>query len=280
MIADEGGPLGSGSVLLNESGETDAPIISGEAPREASFVVPYDGLFGLEFRNNGSIALRLEIVCEGAAVPAKATSASAPTDVVVQRHEETIIHSAAKPDGHPDIRSMGPSTGKLFLGSDHSVAQALMIGALVRLEAIEDDSHAFNGRMENGNAFAASLGSIDIDMSALSTDGDMGGRPSNDVVARQATMFARLSAGATTSHGQPQDADLSAMQDETALERFDGALLDNAALTGASGTSLEAGMLLGKTEGLSISASGTLEGIGQENAGGWSGRLSIKAPLN
>jgi hypothetical protein len=66
MIAPAG-QAGSGSIALHDSGETGAALISGTAPRETAFSVPYDGLFALEFRAEGPVPVTFEVICEASA---------------------------------------------------------------------------------------------------------------------------------------------------------------------------------------------------------------------
>ncbi len=62
MVAP-GDAAGTGSIAISESGETEAPIVSGAAPQQASFTAPYDGLYGLEFRALGPAQTTFEVTC-------------------------------------------------------------------------------------------------------------------------------------------------------------------------------------------------------------------------
>jgi hypothetical protein len=64
------------------------------------------------------------------------------------------------------------------------------------------------------------------------------------------------------------------------LDELDGAGFRNAELVNDTGAKAEAGLALGTSDGVSISASGAIEGIGEDDYSAWSGRLSLTAPLN
>ncbi|WP_088343694.1 MULTISPECIES: autotransporter outer membrane beta-barrel domain-containing protein [Rhodomicrobium] len=51
-------------------------------------------------------------------------------------------------------------------------------------------------------------------------------------------------------------------------------------LANETGAKAEAGLMLGTSDGISLQATGAIEGIGQEDYSAWSGSLSVKAPLN
>ncbi len=61
------------------------------------------------------------------------------------------------------------------------------------------------------------------------------------------------------------------------LDKLDVA---NAHLTNDTGAKAEAGLALGTADGISIQATGAVEGIGKDDYSAWSGRLTLKAPLN
>jgi hypothetical protein len=64
------------------------------------------------------------------------------------------------------------------------------------------------------------------------------------------------------------------------LDELDGMAFRHAELVNDAGAKAEAGVALGTADGVSISASGAIEGIGEDDYSAWSGRLSLTAPLN
>lgn len=64
------------------------------------------------------------------------------------------------------------------------------------------------------------------------------------------------------------------------LDSLDTIAADGAGFANEAGLKAEAGLMLGTANGVSIEASGAIEGLGMEDYSAWSGRLSLTAPLN
>jgi hypothetical protein len=64
------------------------------------------------------------------------------------------------------------------------------------------------------------------------------------------------------------------------LDRFGPIAIGNSAFANETGAKAEAGVTLGTADGVSIEAGGAIEGIGLQDYSAWSGRISLKAPLN
>lgn len=64
------------------------------------------------------------------------------------------------------------------------------------------------------------------------------------------------------------------------LESLDAFAVDAGKFNNATGAKAEAGVTLGRVDGVSIQAGGAVEGIGQDDYSAWNGRVSLTAPLN
>lgn len=64
------------------------------------------------------------------------------------------------------------------------------------------------------------------------------------------------------------------------LENLDALAIDDENFSNANGAKAEAGVRLGTVDGVSIQASGAVEGVGQDEYSAWNGRVSLTAPLN
>lgn len=64
------------------------------------------------------------------------------------------------------------------------------------------------------------------------------------------------------------------------VDSLDKLAIASAHLSNDAGAKAEAGLTLGRADGISFQATGALEGIGKEDYSAWSGRLSLTAPLN
>ncbi len=82
------GETASGAVSIIENGETGDLLIAGSAPQEGRFAVPYDGLYGFEFRADGSAPVAFEIICQDTAA---ALAPSAQPEAFVSRRAARIL---------------------------------------------------------------------------------------------------------------------------------------------------------------------------------------------
>jgi hypothetical protein len=82
------GEAASGAVSVIESGETGDLLIAGSPPQEGRFAVPYDGLYGFEFRAEGTAPVAFEIVCQDNTV---ALAPSAQPQAFVSRRAAQIL---------------------------------------------------------------------------------------------------------------------------------------------------------------------------------------------
>ncbi|NJM33730.1 MAG: autotransporter outer membrane beta-barrel domain-containing protein [Rhodomicrobium sp.] len=64
------------------------------------------------------------------------------------------------------------------------------------------------------------------------------------------------------------------------LDGLEKPAFDSAAFANSAGATAEAGFTLGTADGVSIQATGGIEGIGNEDYSAWNGRISLTAPLN
>jgi hypothetical protein len=87
-MASPSGATAHGSIALNEGGETGATIISGRVPQEATFTVPFEGLYGLEFRTDGAAPVTFEIQCD---TNAAALNPSASPQAFVERRAGRLL---------------------------------------------------------------------------------------------------------------------------------------------------------------------------------------------
>jgi Autotransporter beta-domain len=103
--------------------------------------------------------------------------------------------------------------------------------------------------------------------------------------AEESSVIGRLGLGSGMSTRIALD-DGSFLQPNAALSTgWNVDTLDNLALAGAhvsneGGAKAEAGLMLGTADGISVQATGAVEGIGKDDYSAWSGRLSVTAPLN
>jgi len=95
----------------------------------------------------------------------------------------------------------------------------------------------------------------------------------------------RLGVGSVVSYQLPLD-DGSYVKPSAGLstgwlvEDFDALSTDMSAFSNDTGAKAEAGLEFGRADGVNISASGAVEGLGDDDYSAWTGRLSITAPLN
>lgn len=82
------GATAQGSIALSEGGEIGAPILSGATPQETSFTVPFDGLYGLEFRTDGASPVTFNVQC---GANAAALNPSASPQAFVERHARRLL---------------------------------------------------------------------------------------------------------------------------------------------------------------------------------------------
>lgn len=87
---------GAGSVTLIESNEAEGVVLSGAAPREATFTVPLDGLYGFEYRADGPAQLRFEIVCAAQSQSVSATPSATPEAFVERRASQLLSDDTAQ----------------------------------------------------------------------------------------------------------------------------------------------------------------------------------------
>jgi len=398
------GQAGAGSIALDEGGEPEAPLLSGAAPQEISYAVPYDGLFGLEFRASGATPVSFEVICETSA----GLTPSASPEAFVQRRAgriladdtaqaslrrrgnkpETIdkaVKSAAVTDENGVPRQVTIMTsaqniaaaeggsfagdkldfwiegrvsqyenrfdenglrydadanaGTLYLGADYLLQPRLMVGALVQLDQYREsygalgagtdsqgllfgpyaslrltpdlvfDARAAWGSSENEAALPdgtrlsfetdrqllrgqltgkRNLYGIQVTPSlALSVIEDRvaNAEGAPEIAKNEAAVLGRLGLGSTFSYRLPLDngdylQPSAGLSTGWSLDQIDALAFDNAKFVNETGAKAEAGVMLGTADGVSIEASGALEGIGEEDYSAWSGRLSLTAPLN
>jgi hypothetical protein len=404
MIAPPG-QTGAGSIALNDGGEPDAAIISGAAPQETSFSVPYDGLFGLEFHSEGPAPVTFEVICEtGAGIAASAslqafTQRRAARILADDTAQASLRRRANKPNsldqavkssaildenGQPQqvsvitsLQNLAAADGQKFadnkldfwvegrvslfehqfdenglrydadgdagtlnLGTDYLLQPGLMVGALVQLDRYAEAIGKFDAATESRGLLFGPYASIRLAPDLVFDARAAWGSSENDAALPDGTRLSfetdrQLLRGQLTGNrnlfgiqvapslalsvvedrvdGSENLADQSIPDANAALGRLgvgstfsyrfaledggyiqpsaglstgwtldglDALAFDGTQLSNETGAKAEAGLMLGTAEGVSIEASGAVEGIGQEDYSAWSGRLSLTAPLN
>jgi VCBS repeat-containing protein len=104
-------------------------------------------------------------------------------------------------------------------------------------------------------------------------------------VEQQNAALGRLGVGSTLSRRFPTDdggfvQPSAGLSTGWTLDQLDGFAFEDTQLVNESGVKAEAGVALGTADGVNISATGAVEGIGEEDFSAWSGRVMLKAPLN
>jgi len=72
QISAPPGEAATGAISLGDGGEAGEQLMSGAAPQQATYTVPMDGMYSLEFRADGRDEITFEVSCEAqtAALPA------------------------------------------------------------------------------------------------------------------------------------------------------------------------------------------------------------------
>lgn len=145
MIASAQG-AGTGSIALNEGGETDDLVLSGAAPQETTFTVPFDGLYALEFRTDGAGPLTFEVQCETSAA---ALNRAAGPQAFVERRVSRLL---ADETGQASLRRRENKPGAIdqavkssaVLDENGQPAQVSVTTSVQSLAAAEGHSFANN----------------------------------------------------------------------------------------------------------------------------------------
>ena len=123
---------------------------------------------------------------------------------------------------------------------------------------------------------------------ALSIVEDRFARPgdvSYDATGADGSVFGRFGVGSAVSYRITLDnggfvQPTAALSTGWDLDGFGALDLDDTDFGNEIGAKAEAGITLGTMDGVSIQATGAIEGLGEEDYSAWSGRLSLTAPLN
>ncbi len=108
---------------------------------------------------------------------------------------------------------------------------------------------------------------------------------SNDADGADGSVFGRFGVGSAVSYRIALDnggfvQPTAALSTGWDLDGFGALDLDETDFANDIGAKAEAGVTLGTVDGVSIQATGAIEGLGEEDYSAWSGRLSLTAPLN
>jgi hypothetical protein len=151
--------------------------------------------------------------------------------------------------------------------------------------SFDTDRQLLRGRL-SGNRKLLGLQFTPSVALAVVEDRIVGGNEEDSTLLEQENaVMGRLGVGSTLSYRFALD-DGGYLQPSAGLstgwtlDELDGAAFRDAELVNDSGAKAEAGLALGTADGVSISATGAIEGIGEDDYSAWSGRLSLTAPLN
>jgi hypothetical protein len=151
--------------------------------------------------------------------------------------------------------------------------------------SFDTDRQLLRGRL-SGNRKLLGLQFTPSVALAVVEDRIVGGNEEDSTLLEQENaVMGRLGVGSTLSYRFALD-DGGYLQPSAGLstgwtlDELDGAAFRDAELVNDSGAKAEAGLALDTADGVSISATGAIEGIGEDDYSAWSGRLSLTAPLN
>ena len=88
MRADPNAPDGTGSIAIADGEEGGGKLLSGGAPQETAYTVPYDGLYSFEFRADSDASVSFEVRC---ASQSAALAPSASPESFVERRAARML---------------------------------------------------------------------------------------------------------------------------------------------------------------------------------------------